>query len=385
LRLLFVSHSLPRSDDVAGNVGGMQRIAVDLHDSLVTRSGVSTSTLLLRSAWRERHVAVPLFITRSLAAIPRIVRRERIDAVLFSSMVTAVVAAPLRRFFDRNGVIAATIAYGLDVTTRAWPYPRIVPRTFAALDRVFPISSATAEVCFARGLARNRALVVTLGIRGDRFAATVDRASARRRLMSMGLTSEPALILASVGRLVPRKGIAWFVENVMPLLPHDVHYFVAGDGQEASRIRSAAADAGVSARVTLLGAVSEEDLETVYRGSDLFVMPNIAVAGDMEGFGLVLLEAGMCGLPVIAARLEGITDVVRNGENGELVTSASASEFRDAILRYHDDPAGLTAASERAKGFVSREFSWDRVVDRYIEALQSTAKRQCAEYFWFLP
>jgi phosphatidylinositol alpha-1,6-mannosyltransferase len=187
--------------------------------------------------------------------------------------------------------------------------------------------------------------------------------------------SEPKLILASVGRLVPRKGVAWFVENVMPLLPEDVHYFVAGEGPEAPRIRRVAEEAGVDARVALLGAVSEADLESVYRGADLFVMPNIQVPGDMEGFGLVLLEAGMCGLPAVAARLEGIEDVVREGENGNLVTSGNAAEFRDAILRYRNDPDALLAASARAAEVVAREFSWNSVTERYIEAIQQTAKR----------
>jgi phosphatidylinositol alpha-1,6-mannosyltransferase len=378
LRLLFVSHSLPRADDALSNVGGMQRVAVDLHDSLLAHPGITTRSLVLRSAWRDRHVSVPLFISRSLAAIPRIVKRERVDVVLFSSMVTAVVAAPLRRFFDRNGVRAAAIAYGLDVTTEAWPYPWIVPRTFAALDAVFPISSATAAECYARGLRREQAHVIPLGIRNDRFRGRIDRPTARRALLKMRGASEspaePKLILASVGRLVPRKGVAWFVENVLPLLPEDIHYVVAGEGPERQRIQRAADELGVAPRVSLLGGVSEEELETVYRGVDVFVMPNIVVPGDIEGFGLVILEAGMCGLPVVAARLEGIQDVVHEGENGTLVTSGDAQEFSDAIMLYHAQPDVLRAASIRAAEIVSREFSWESVTERYVSALQQTAQ-----------
>lgn len=379
MRLLFVSHSLPRADDALSNVGGMQRVASDLHDSLVAHPAITTHTLVLRSAWRDRHVVVPLFVTRSLAIIPRVVKQEGIDAVLFSSMVTAVVAAPLRRFFDRNGVVAAAIAYGLDITTRAWPYPWIVPRTFRALDTVFPISTATADACYARGLERQRAHVVPLGIRSNRFPSAIGRESARSALLGMRgpreVSADPKLILVSVGRLVPRKGVAWFVENVMPLLPEDIHYFVAGEGPERARIERAAAESVVDSRVTLLGAVSDSDLETVYRGADLFVMPNVPVPGDMEGFGLVLLEAGMCGLPVVAARLEGIEDVVRQGENGTLVTSGNAEEFRAAIMRYREDPDSLVNGSRRAAELVSSEFSWEQVTDRYVETLRQTAKR----------
>ena len=77
----------------------------------------------------------------------------------------------------------------------------------------------------------------------------------------------------------------------------------------------------------VLGQVSEALLVTLFQGSDLFVMPNIPVAGDLEGFGVVMLEAGLCGLPIVAAELEGIRDVVREGENGVLVSPGDAVAF----------------------------------------------------------
>jgi phosphatidyl-myo-inositol dimannoside synthase len=124
--------------------------------------------------------------------------------------------------------------------------------------------------------------------------------------------------------------------------------------------------------VVLLGQVSESLLATLYAGSDLFVMPNIPVAGDMEGFGVVMVEAGAAGLPVLAADLEGIRDVIAAGENGELLPSGNAGAFLDAIARYRD-PSRLAGASARARAYVVAHFSWAGIADTLVGILQSAA------------
>ncbi|MGI9042580.1 MAG: glycosyltransferase family 4 protein, partial [Gemmatimonadaceae bacterium] len=186
---------------------------------------------------------------------------------------------------------------------------------------------------------------------------------------------EPELVLCSVGRLVPRKGVAWFIDEVMPTLPDDVCFLVAGEGAERGRITDAIRRHDLEDRVRLLGPVTDSDVELLYQGSDLFVMPNVRVPGDMEGFGLVLVEAGLSGLPAVVARLEGIADVVTEGQNGHLVESRDAAGFRDAVMRYYDSPSGLRDASDRAKRHTAATFGWDRVTQRYLTILEARARR----------
>jgi phosphatidylinositol alpha-1,6-mannosyltransferase len=373
VRLLFVSHSLPPHGRDLENVGGMQRVAIDLHDSLLRHQGISASALVLRAPWSQRSYRTPLFLGHALRRIRRMARAKEIDAVLFSSMVTGALAVPLRGLLRQQGVITATIANGLDATTAAWPYPLIVRRTFESVDAVLPISRATAEACYARGLAKEKTTVVPLGIRLDRFKPGIDRLTANSELVQMIQSRQPSaeigLILCSAGRLVPRKGVEWFIANVMPLLPADVHYVVAGEGPERTKIEATVSRLGLEKRVTLLGRVTDRELEIVYRGSDLFLMPNVPVANDMEGFGLVMLEAGMCGLPVIASNLEGIADVITPGENGVLVESGNAAQFRDAVLRYYDDPERLEAHSARSRLHTVTRFGWEGVTGRYIDII----------------
>lgn len=377
MRLLFVSHSLPPHGRPLENVGGMQRVSLDLHDSLLAHRGADVTALVLRSPWNQRAWRTPVFLGAALREIRRIARSRDVDAILFSSMVTAALVVPLRSVLKRNGIVTASIVNGLDVTTPTWPYPSLVRRTFETLDLALPISRATAAASEARGLARTRCTVVPLGIRLDRFSPEQDHATARERIHTAYAYAEataPRLILCSVGRLVPRKGVAWFVANVMPLLPADVHYLIVGDGPERTRIEDTIRHHDLGARVKLTGAVSDSELEVVYRGSDLFVMPNVPVPGDIEGFGLVMLEAGLCGLPTIASQLEGIADVITEGENGHLVDSGSVAEFRAAIMRYYDNPDRLAASSVRARLHTASRFGWAGVTDRYIEVMRELAE-----------
>lgn len=375
MRLLFVSHSLPPYGRPLDNVGGMQRAASDLHDSLLAQKSIEVKPLVLRSAWSERGLRTSLFLGRALRDIRRMARAREMDAVLFSSMVTGVLSVPLRSTFRENGIASAAIVNGLDATTPTWPYPILVRKAFESLDLVLPISNATQAACILRGLAETKSRVVPLGIRLDRFAVSDDRQAARRRMLTMfGIDQAPKLVLCSVGRLVPRKGVEWFVSSVMTLLPKDVMLLAVGEGPERHRIQ-AAIDAGrLGHQVHLLGAVSDSQLEAVYQGSDLFVMPNVRVAHDMEGFGLVMLEAGLSGLPVIASNLEGITDVITPGENGELVESTDAHAFRDAVMKYYLQPGTLREAAHRARMHVVARFGWTGVIQRYMDELRGLTR-----------
>lgn len=376
MRVLFVSHSLPPADRPMDNVGGMQRVAIDLHDSLLPHRGAEVRSLVLRTPWSQRHWRTPLFMVQAIRRIRRMAERGEIDAVLFSSMVTGALAVPLRNHLRKHGVVSAAIANGLDATTPTWPYPQFVRKVFDSLDLVLPISNATADACRERGLSQEKCAVVLLGVRLDRFRPPGPRAESRNVVLQrFGIRSNPRLILCSVGRLVPRKGVAWFVDNVMPTLPADVLFLVAGEGVERATIEAAISRHELTDRVRLLGAISDDDLERLYHGSDLFMMPNVRVAGDMEGFGLVMVEAGLCGLPVIASDIEGIADVVTEGENGHLVATGDASGFVSAITRYYDAPRELEAASARARQHVESTFGWGAVTDRYIAVLESFAAR----------
>ena len=331
----------------------MQRVAVELADALSARDDVQFHQLVLRSAWRWHHIQCVPWLACTAARLHRIAVQGEVDVVLFSSMVTGALATLIRRPCDAANIKLAAIAHGRDVTLPGIYQVVQVRRTLRALDLVLPVSRATGAECARRDMPSPRICVIPNGVALLRYSVGAGR----------GGTS---LRLASVGRLVKRKGFAWFIDQVMPKLPTHVEYSIAGSGPEADAIQQAINRHGLEGRVHLLGRCSDEDLVKLYRDSDLLVMPNIPVEGDMEGFGVVMLEAGACGTPAIAANLEGIQDVITDGLNGLLVTSGDSSGFAEAILNYPTTPR----ARARTREHTAANFGWPSVAELYVTKLR---------------
>ncbi len=372
MRLLFVTHSFPPRNAPLSNVGGMQRVATELHSALEARDDVDMRTVALRSSWKWVHVKAVPFLISLAGRLGREATAHRADAILFTSMTTALPLLLAGPALKKRGVRLTAIVHGLDVTDPNPLYQMAVRRLCGMLDAVMPVSRATGDELVARGLPRERVHVVPNAVDLDRFdgIAGSRTEAARVRIVGAPELSDDAFLLVTVGRQVRRKGFAWFIENVMPKLPDRVVFWLAGDGPERENIEAAIEGAGLQRRVRCLGKISEEELVELYRLGKLFVMPNIVVPGDMEGFGIVMLEAGACGLLTLAADLEGIRDVIDEGVNGWFAPTQDADAFVARIQSLLDDPDGLQSASERTAEYVTSTFRWDTTAERYLQAIR---------------
>ena len=138
-------------------------------------------------------------------------------------------------------------------------------------------------------------------------------------------------------------------------------YVIAGDGPERAQISRAIADRGLEGRVVLLGMIEDDEKEWLLRNSRLFIMPNIPVQGDVEGFGLVLIEAASMGLMAIASDLDGIPDAVIPGETAILVPPGNPGAFVVAIAAASPDRRRVQAAAA--------SFAWQRIAGIYIDEM----------------
>jgi phosphatidyl-myo-inositol dimannoside synthase len=332
VRPLFLTRKFPPS------VGGMETLAAGvwraLHDSerearLIAHGGPNSAL----TWW------FPVAIARLVWALAR----KRTDLVLTGDALTYAVARPVLRAFR---VPNATMVMGLDMTYDNRLYQAIVGRALRAAPAVLANSTATAGRAVEAGVARERITVVRLGVDVPAVSAH-DRSAARTSLMRDLSLPPDALVLITIGRLVRRKGVRWFVAEVLPQLPARVHYIVAGEGPEQAAIEHAAAAAGVSDRVRLLGRVGDRERETLLCGADIFVQPNVPVAGDMEGFGLVVVEAAVRGTVTVASALEGITDAVVDGETGILVPPEDPAAWIDRLTDLTATPEALAGLGRR--------------------------------------
>jgi phosphatidylinositol alpha-1,6-mannosyltransferase len=215
--------------------------------------------------------------------------------------------------------------------------------------------------CESRGIPAEKITVIPVGINFDRL--DIYSELKRAEVVSKFNISMDKKKLLTVGRLVKRKGHLWFIANVFKKLPDNYIYIIVGVGPEHGAIKYLVHELDLTNRVYLLGQISEKEKNCLYQISDLFIMPNISVKGDQEGFGIVLLEAGGYGVPVIASNIEGIKDAVIDGKTGHLIEERDIQGFVDAIISTKVDRPSL-------KNTVIKNFNWGDITKRYYEEFE---------------
>jgi phosphatidylinositol alpha-1,6-mannosyltransferase len=347
---LYLTRKYPPS------VGGMEAYAASVAAAL--RDLGSTEVISLGR--RQQHLAWWL---PTAAAKLTTRRRRAATRVVCGDPVVLLALWPM---LARSPASTSVIVHGLDLTWTPGPYQSLLRRSLPKVDHVIAISRYTAELAVSHGAKADAVAVVRPAVPPP---PPTDRAAARRQLAAAAGVDAAAPILATLGRLVPRKGVRWFVEQVLPSVPA-ASYLVAGQGPDGDAIRAAAGSAGVAGRVRLLGAVDETLKEAVLAGPDLFVMPNISVPGDVEGFGIVAAEAAVRGTPVLGAATEGIPDALDDGAAGWLAPPGDAPRWADRISELLADRVELSADGARFALHAGRNFSATRFAADLRQALQ---------------
>jgi phosphatidylinositol alpha-1,6-mannosyltransferase len=185
-----------------------------------------------------------------------------------------------------------------------------------------------------------------------------------------GLADRPVVVCVS--RLVRRKGQDMLIRawpRVLRAVP-DAVLLLVGGGPSRRGLERAARDLGGSVRIT--GPVPWTALPAHFDAGDVFAMPcRTRLRGiDVEGLGIVYLEASATGLPVVAGTSGGAPDAVRHGETGLLVDGRSAAQIATAVISLLADPAKAKAMGESGRDWVSREWNWDLVAARFADLLE---------------
>ncbi|MBH8554885.1 glycosyltransferase family 4 protein [Nostocaceae cyanobacterium CENA357] len=170
---------------------------------------------------------------------------------------------------------------------------------------------------------------------------------------------QTAVVILSVGRLVKHKNFDRVIENLPLLLTIgvDVHYIICGQGSSESELKSLAHRLRVDKRVHFAGYVSDRELAGYYAACDIFAMLTIlnTKARNVEGFGMVYLEASYFGKPVIASGLGSIIDIVRHEENGILVNPNSGYEVFQAFKKLCKDQQLREQLGRKGKELAKRK------------------------------
>ncbi|MET8826663.1 glycosyltransferase family 4 protein [Streptomyces sp. NPDC004610] len=182
----------------------------------------------------------------------------------------------------------------------------------------------------------------------------------------LGLTDRPVVVCVS--RLVPRKGQDTLILALPRILAHhpDTALLIVGGGPYEKELRRLARETRVTDSVVFTGAVPWASLPAHYGAGDVFAMPCRTRRGglDVEGLGIVYLEASATGLPVVAGDSGGAPDAVLDGETGWVVRGASPEDTADRIIALLTDEELRRRMGERGRQWVEEKWRWDLLADR---------------------
>ena len=257
-------------------------------------------------------------------------------------------------------------------------YERLTPPMLIRhADRVCVLSTDHGDsVPYLRSLSRRRperVVEMPNGVDSEAFAPGPD-AGLRDRLGISG-DAVVAAFVATLDRAHHFKRLDVAIDAVAASGHPGLHLVVAGDGELRPDFEARAAAAGVGERVHFLGRVPHAELPAVLRAADLFLL----TTEPPESFGIVLIEAMACGLPVVATEYPGVRAVVDEGTNGLLVPAGNPGAAASALERLASDAAQRERLGANGRAKAEREWSWPRLLDRmddtYRGAIETRRER----------
>jgi len=217
-------------------------------------------------------------------------------------------------------------------------------------------------------LPTDKIAVIPNAIEISEYKGNVDREAVRRRY---GIGPYERLVLF-VGRLVPQKGVEYLLRAVPTIVRQHggAKFIVTGDGWSRSHLESIAASTGYSGRIRFLGFVSDSELIELTMSADALVVPSI-----YEPFGIVALEGMAAGVPVVAANIGGLADIIEHDRTGVLVYPENPESLAWGVNKVLSDPGYSQWLIHNAKKRVQEAYSWEAAARKTSEVYEEVARR----------
>jgi phosphatidyl-myo-inositol dimannoside synthase len=316
--------------------------------------------------------------TSLMLPVPSVARQARAiltehgcDTVLFGAAAPLGLLAPALRRAGARRIVALT--HGHEAGWAALPGARVLLRRIGEQVDVLTYLGEYVRLRLIRALspaAAAKMVRLAPGVDNDWFRPGAGGAAIRARLR----IPPDAPVVLCVSRMVPRKGQDTLIRawpRVLAAATGRPVLLLVGDGPYASELRRLARREQVSESVIFAGSVPWEDLPAYYDAGTIFAMPCRTRRGglDVEGLGIVYLEASATGLPVIGGDSGGAPDAILPGETGYVVGGRDRAALAQRLVELLSDPHGAATMGEKGIAWVDREWRWDIVAHRLREIL----------------
>jgi len=371
IEILFVSHKYPPS------VGGMEKQSFEL---------INTAALYLKVhtlVYDNKESVLAFFFQLNRRILVKVKDNPGIKLIHFNDGLIASLASFHKGYAHLKR--AATL-HGLDIVFPLSYFQRkIIPR-FNTFDQIIAVSQATADAAQLRRIDPSKITIIPNGVDPIDRSPLVD---------DTDLKADPIPYFITLGRPVKRKGFSWLMKHVIPAIQGDFKLLMVGPFDQKPTwkehllhlmpkklynlitlflgfptdqraIRKLLKT--YPGKIQHLGKIPFEQLKSLLTNAQAFLMPNIEVSGDMEGFGLVCLEASTAGTIVIASELEGITSAVTHNCNGLLLASKNQKVWVEQLQAIIDNPVHYKKLSLEFKQNTLAHYSWDIMARSYCQS-----------------
>lgn len=368
----LVRRTLLVTNDFPPRAGGIQSYLLALAQRLPADRLVVYAPSWPDAAEFDARQPFPIFRHPSSLMLPgdavraraiELIREHRIGAVWYGAAAPLGLLTPALRAEGIGRTVACT--HGHEVGWSMLPGARRALRRIGRTNDVLTFVSRYARRRISAALGPTAALeYLPPGVLAETYRPDPQARRVIRERYGIG----DAPLVLSVSRLVARKGqdaLLRAVARVRRTTP-DVRTLIVGDGPDRGRLASLIGRLELERQVLLVGSVPWADLPAHYAAADVFAMPcrTRGFGLDVEGLGLVFLEASASGLPVVAGRSGGAPETVREGRTGMVVDGRNIAELADAVGGLLADPDRATAWGADGRDWVRRAWNWQSSADR---------------------
>ncbi|NQU83210.1 MAG: glycosyltransferase family 4 protein [Parcubacteria group bacterium] len=284
----------------------------------------------------------------------KIIKQENTKIVMISHILPMGYVALLLRVFCNTPYIVFT--HGLDILT---------PQSSGWKNFWMKVILKWARLVVANSnFTRNE--ILKLGIKKEKTEIIYPCPNSNIKNLQFNKMMTDKKIILSVGRLVERKGFDRVIE-AMPKILQEIPgliYMIVGDGPYKKNLLELKEKYNLGERVNVISNVGDNGMHVYYGMSDVFVMPSRQIGGDVEGFGIVYLEAALFGKPSIAGCDGGSPEAVLDNQTGLIVDGNNSNEIADAIIRLIKDNDLRQRLGKNARERVVGEFTWEKQVEK---------------------
>lgn len=310
----------------------------------------------------------------NVCRLRRLIKQHRISQIHCGRCLPeGVMCLALKKLI---GTPYACFVHGEDVGTavNSREHAFLVRQVLANAEYCIANSHNTSNLIRSRWqLPADRVRILHPGVDTKQFSPALRSDSLRSELGWRNRT-----VILSVGRLQRRKGHDILIQALPAIKQQvpDVLYSIVGDGEERAFLEQSARDLQVLEHVQFRGETSDGELAKCYQQCNIFALPNREINGDIEGFGMVLLEAQACGRPVIAGQSGGTAETMRVDHTGKIVDCTHPDELARTLIHLLRDPDLCDTMGRAAREWAVNRFDWDALAIQAERLFQEERMRR---------